>query len=114
MIVEKIIQGPVVTEKSVASQEEGIYTFWVHPDATKVDVKLAFHVLYNRDVKSVKISSLPKKTRLVGRGKTMTKRQEKRKAFVRFSENKPFEILSVEGVKKSAKKPAVKKTTTKK
>lgn len=110
MIVEKIIQGPVITEKSVQSQENGIHVFWVHPDATKVDVKMAFHVLYGRDVKSVKISTLPRKERIVGRGKVMTKRKEKRKAFVRFTDGKPFEVLSV----KSASKPAAKKKAVKK
>lgn len=104
MQVENIIEGPVVTEKAVQAQEGGEYHFWLHPDATKVDVKLAFHVLYARDVKSVRISSLPRKERTLGRGKVMTKRQEKRKAYVRFTKDTPFEILSIQGVKKAAKK----------
>lgn len=104
MRVENIIEGPVVTEKAVKAQETGEYHFWLHSDATKVDVKLAFHVLYGREVKSVRISTLPKKQRLVGRGKKMTKRHEKRKAYVRFSNDTPFEILSIQGVKKATKK----------
>ena len=114
MRVENIIEGPVVTEKAVKAQENGEYHFWVHQDATKVDVKLAFHVLYGRKVGSVRISKLPKKTRIIGRGKTMTKRHDKRKAYVRFAENKPFEILEVQSAKASVKKAPAKKATAKK
>ena len=36
-----VIQKPIVTEKSMASMEEKKYTFAVHPDATKSQVKAA-------------------------------------------------------------------------
>ena len=100
MRVEDIILAPVVTEKAVRSQEEGIYSFYVHEDATKIDVQIAMSSLWGRsDVMSVKIVKLPKKVRLIGRGKIMTKRQAQRKAYVRFSESKIFEFAGVESVK---------------
>lgn len=93
MIVEQVIVGPVVTEKAVKGNETGIYTFFVNKNATKIDVKIAFAQLFGRNVKSVKLSSLPKK---IGRGKkggVSTKRQAKRKAYVRFTEDTPFELV---------------------
>jgi large subunit ribosomal protein L23 len=96
MRVEEIILGPVITEKSVSFQEDGVYSFFIHPDATKVDVKIAMASLFGRpDVESVRISNLPKKIRLVGRGKVMTKRRKKKKAYVRFSDSKTFEFSAV-------------------
>lgn len=95
MIIENILLGPVVTEKSVTGQEGGVYTFWVHPEATKIDVKNAFLELYGRDVSSVRIVKLPKKVRLVGRGRVMTKRRAKKKAYVQLADGKPLEILDI-------------------
>ena len=100
MRVEDIILAPVVTEKAVHAQETGVYSFFVHPDATKVDVKIAMSDLFGRkDVISVRISTLPKKIRIVGRGKVMTRRREQRKAYVRFADSKIFEFTAVEPVK---------------
>ena len=99
MRVEDIILAPVVTEKAVRAQEEGIYSFYVHEDATKIDVKIAVSSLWGRnDVLSVKIVKLPKKIRLIGRGKVMTKRQAQRKAYVRFSGSKIFEFTEIKAV----------------
>lgn len=96
MRVEDIILAPVVTEKAIRSQEEGVYSFYIHNDATKVDVKIAISSLWGRsDVVSVKTTSLPKKVRLIGRGKVMTKRQAQRKAYVRFSGEQVFEFAEV-------------------
>lgn len=99
MRVEDVILAPVVTEKAVRAQEEGIYSFYIHEDATKIDVQIAISSLWGRsDVLSVKIVKLPKKVRLVGRGKVMTKRQAQRKAYVRFSESEIFEFSGVKEV----------------
>ncbi len=99
MRVEDIILAPVVTEKAIRAQEGGIYSFYIHNDATKVDVQIAMSSLWGRsDVVSVKTTSLPKKVRLIGRGKVMTKRQAQRKAYVRFSESTLFEFADIKKV----------------
>ncbi len=99
MRVEDIILAPVVTEKAVQAQEGGIYSFYIHEDATKVDVQIAMSSLWGRDdVVSVRIVKLPKKVRTLGRGKIMTKRQAQRKAYVRFSDSKIFEYTEVKAV----------------
>lgn len=98
MIAENVIIGPVITEKSVHAQENGIYAFWIRSDATKVDVKRAFSVLYGRKVLSAQVAILPKKERVAGRGKTITKRQEKKKVYIRFVDAAPFEAQLVKSI----------------
>lgn len=95
MIAENVIIGPVVTEKSVRSQENKIYSFWVRSEATKVDVKRAFSLLYGRKALSVQVSVMPKKQRVAGK-KTIAKRQERKKVIVRFAEDAPFEAQQVQ------------------
>ncbi len=98
MIAENVLIGPVVTEKSVRAQENGLYTFWVRSDATKVDIKRAMMQLYGRKVVSVQVAVLPKKERVAGRGRIITKRQEKKKVYVRFASNDAFEAQLVKKV----------------
>ena len=95
MIVEHVLIGPVVTEKAISGNEEGIYTFFVNKNATKIDIKIAFDQLFGRKVKSVKLSSLPKKIGRGRKGGVSTKRQAKRKAYIRFVEDTPFELAMV-------------------
>ena len=42
-----IIQKPVITEKSMSILEEKKYTFLVHPDATKAQVKEAVEKMFD-------------------------------------------------------------------
>jgi large subunit ribosomal protein L23 len=98
MIAENVFIGPVVTEKSVRAQENGVYAFWVRSDATKIDVKRAMMQLYGRKVVSVQVAVLPKKERAAGKGKTITKRQEKKKVYVRFVDSSAFEAQLVKKV----------------
>ena len=95
MILENVIKAPVVTEKAIGLNEEGIYVFFIDKDATKVDIKIAFSSLFGREVSSVKTTKLPKKTRSAGKSGTITKRQSKRKAYVKFTESTPFELRMV-------------------
>lgn len=95
MILENVIKAPVVTEKAIGLNEEGIYVFFIDKEATKVDIKIAFSTLFGRTVSSVKTTRLPKKTRSAGRSGTVTKRQSKRKAYVKFTDSTPFELQMV-------------------
>ena len=52
-----VIQKPIVTEKSMASMEEKKYTFAVHPDATKSQVKEAVEKLFD-GTKVLKVNTM--------------------------------------------------------
>lgn len=78
-IVNTLI-APVVTEKTVA--QKGKFTFQVDADANKETIAQAVNSFYGVDVTKVNIVNLPEKTRMVGRGRTIKKRPEFKKAIV--------------------------------
>ena len=45
----EIILRPVVSEKSIDQSQHGHYTFRVHPDANKIQIKAAIEELYATD-----------------------------------------------------------------
>ncbi len=119
MNLHQVVVGQVTTEKSVRLQENNQFAFFVHPDATKIDIKNAFKKFWGANVDSVRMARTPKKVKLVGRGKERTKRGEKAKAYIQFKKGTSFEVLKFAGSTKSAKKaekkaPAKKDKETKK
>lgn len=88
--VSPIIKS-ITTEKSSLAQANKRYTFLVRKDATKVDVKKAIKEIYSADVAKVQISIMPKKTRLVGRGRLYVKRGNIKKATVTIKGGKAID-----------------------
>ena len=88
-----IILKPLVTEKSMMAMEEKKYTFSVHPDATKSQVKEAVEKLYEgTKVAKVNTMNLDGKTRR--RGRTAGKTAKTKKAIVQLTEDsKEIEIF---------------------
>ncbi len=82
MQLTNVLIAPVVTEKSASAQTQSKYTFRVDAQATKVEVAQAVKKAYGVDVVSVNIIPVRKKERLVGRGRTITKRPASKKAVV--------------------------------
>ncbi|MGI8754379.1 MAG: 50S ribosomal protein L23 [Acidimicrobiales bacterium] len=62
-----VIIAPVVSEKSYALIEENVYTFLVHPDAAKPEIRSAIEAIF--DVKVTNVNTLNRK------GKTMRNRR---------------------------------------
>lgn len=89
-----LLKKPLITEKSSALMEHGVYTFAVRNEANKVAVKQAFESLFGEKVKSVRIVHLIKKTRLIGRGKVMEKRASTKKAIVTLVSKKKIDIFT--------------------
>ncbi len=69
-----IIIAPVITEKSIAARENGVYTFKVVKSATKTDIKKAIEEAFKVNVVSVNTLNTKSKRRRVGRyaGRTKT------------------------------------------
>jgi large subunit ribosomal protein L23 len=86
------IVTPIVTEQtSGAYQERGEYTFRVHPEATKTQIKLAIEELFNVKVTGVWTSNHRGKNRRVGQ--TVGRRPHWKKAVVRLAEGDSIEIF---------------------
>ncbi len=83
--LHRTIVRPLITEKSSAAyQERGEYTFEVHPDATKPQIRAAIEELFQVKVAGVWTSNQRGKERRVGR--TVGRRPNWKKAIVTLSE----------------------------
>lgn len=88
-----IIQKPVITEKSMTAMEEKKYTFLVHPDATKTQVKEAVEKLFE-GTKVAKVNTMNQEGKTRRRGRTSGKTAKKKKAIVQLTEDsKEIEIF---------------------
>ncbi len=88
-----IILKPVITEKSMMAMEEKKYTFLVHPDATKTQVKEAVEKLFE-GTKVAKVNTMNQQGKTRRRGRTVGKTAQKKKAIVQLTEDsKDIEIF---------------------
>ena len=89
-----VILRPVVTEKSMADMTEKKYTFLVHPEANKVQIKEAVEKMFEgAKVKAVNTMNLDGKTKR--RGMVFGKTAKRKKAIVTLAaESKEIEIFS--------------------
>lgn len=79
-----IIRKPVITEKSMADMAEKKYTFIVHVDANKSQIKRAVEEVFNVKVESVNtINGLGKTKRM---GVHVGKRSDYKKVVVTLTE----------------------------
>lgn len=81
-----IILKPVITEKSMDLMGEKRYTFYVHPEATKGQIKEAVEKMFaGTKVQKVNTMNIPGKTRR--RGMTSGKTAKTKKAIVKLTED---------------------------
>ena len=88
-----VILKPVVTEKSMVAMAEMKYTFLVHPESTKSQIKEAVEKMFvGTKVKSVNTMNLDGKNKR--RGKTSGKTSKTKKAIVQLTaESADIEIF---------------------
>ena len=88
-----VILKPVVTEKSMGLMADGKYAFYVHPEATKIQIKQAVEKMFDGvKVDSVNTMNLTGKTKR--RGYTVGKTNNRKKAIVTLKEDsKDIEIF---------------------
>lgn len=92
MQTHQIIIAPVTTEKSTKENAEGKYTFNIHKNATKIDVKRATKELFGLDIESVRIISVVEKSRLVKNRNKLIKRKAHKKAVITTVGRKKIDI----------------------
>ena len=90
--LHRSVVRPIVTEKSSAAyQERGEYTFQVHPEATKPQIKRAIEELFGVHVTGVWTSQQRGRTRRMGR--ITGRRPNWKKAIVKLREGDTIEIF---------------------
>ena len=89
-----VILKPVITEKSMAGMADKKYTFYVHTDANKNQIKEAVEKMFDgAKVKSISTMNLDGKNRR--RGVVTGKTAKRKKAVVQLTEDsKEIEIFS--------------------
>lgn len=88
-----IVLAPVVSEKSYGLMEEGAYTFLVHPDSTKPQIRRAVEEIF--DVKVVKVNTLNRKGKRQRNRRTFThgKRPDRKRAIVTLAEGDSIDLF---------------------
>ena len=87
-----ILLAPVVSEKSYGLMEEGTYTFLVHPDSNKTQIKIAVEKVFGVKVTSVNTANRQGKRKRTRSG--YGKRKDTKRALVTISaDSKPIEIF---------------------
>jgi large subunit ribosomal protein L23 len=94
-----VLIAPVVTEKSTNAQSKWKYTFRVRLEATKVEVAKAVSKAYGVDVLTVNVIPVRKKERLIGRGRTITKRSASKKVVVTVKAKQSIDFNKVKASK---------------
>lgn len=88
-----ILLKPRITEKAAKLMEQNVYTFEVHPKASKGDIKEAVRALYNVTPIAVRIVNMPR-TRIdspMRRRRGM--RKQVKKALVELKEGERIELM---------------------
>ena len=88
-----VIIQPIVSEKSYALIEQNVYTFKVHPDASKPEIHDAIESIFN--VKVTKVNTLNRKgKRKRNRGApTFGKRSDSKRAIVTLAPGSKIDLF---------------------
>ena len=88
-----IILAPIVSEKSYGLLETGRYTFLVHPDANKTQVKIAIEKIF--DVKVTSVNTLNRQGKRKRTRAGFGQRKSTKRAIVTLSpDSKAIEIFT--------------------
>jgi large subunit ribosomal protein L23 len=88
---QEVLIRPLITEQSSIMQaEQNKYTFEVHRDATKIDIRNAVEEMFDVSVKSVRTMNCLGKERRVGR--STGRRRDWKKAIVTLAEGEMIDM----------------------
>ena len=90
-----VIIEPVVSEKSYGLLEENVYTFKVHPSASKPEIRDAVESIFG--VRVVKVNTLNRKGKRKRNRRNFTygKRPDQKRALVTLAEGDSIELFDV-------------------
>ncbi len=87
-----ILIAPVISEKSYALMEQNSYTFIVHPDSNKTQIRIAVEQVFGVTVTSVNTANRQGKRKRTRAG--FGKRKDTKRAIVTLSsDSKPIELF---------------------
>ncbi len=86
-----VIIKPIVTEKSMRLLDDNRYTFLVHPEANKTEIKVAVEKIFDVKVTSVNTMNRQGKSRRTRYG--MGRRADTKRAIVSLAEGQSIDIF---------------------
>jgi large subunit ribosomal protein L23 len=88
-----VILEPVVSEKSYNLLDEGAYTFKVHPDANKIQIRQAIESIF--DVRVLKVTTANRKGKRKRNRRAMTfgRRADTKRAIVTLVEGDTIDLF---------------------
>jgi large subunit ribosomal protein L23 len=90
-----VILAPIVSEKSYALLDQNAYTFRVHPDANKTEIRQAVESIW--DVKVVSVNTLNRKGKSKRFRFALGRRANTKRAIVKLAEGDKIEIFEQQG-----------------
>ena len=88
-----VIIRPVVSEKSYALLDEGVYTFVVHPDSNKTEIKQAIESIFAVRVAKVNTMNRNGKRKRNRRTFTYGKRPDTKRAIVTLAPGERIDLF---------------------
>jgi large subunit ribosomal protein L23 len=89
----QVLLRPVVSEKSYKRLDDGVYTFVVHPDATKLQIRAAVESIFKVQVAKVNTLNRSGKTRRNRRSNTTGRTPATKRAMVTLAGNDRIELF---------------------
>jgi large subunit ribosomal protein L23 len=86
-----VIIKPVVSEKSYGLLDGGVYTFVVHPDSNKTEIKIAIEAIFN--VKVDKVNTLNRKGKRKRRRQFYGTRPDTKRAIVTLRDGDRIDLF---------------------
>lgn len=92
----EIIKRPLLTEKAMKSNEQGIYAFEVTPNANKIEIKKAIEALFEVQVDSVRTLRIKGKVKVrnTRKGVMRGRRPMMKKAYITLKKGQTIDIVS--------------------
>ena len=88
-----VILEPVVSEKSYGLLDEGAYTFKVHPDANKIQIRQAIESIFDVRVLKVTTANRKGKRKRNRRALTFGRRPDTKRAIVTLAEGESIDLF---------------------
>lgn len=88
-----VIRKPLVTERSMASQQKRVYTFVVERDANKHEIKHAVEKAWNVKVEDVRTLVVKGKAKRMKNMLLEGRRKDWKKAYVTLKEGSRLDII---------------------
>ncbi|MDQ3914640.1 MAG: 50S ribosomal protein L23 [Actinomycetota bacterium] len=90
-----VILAPIVSEKSYSLLDQNSYTFKVHPDANKTEIRQAVEAIWG--VKVLSVNTLNRKGKLKRFRFVEGRRPGSKRAVVKLAEGDKIEIFETQG-----------------